>query len=53
MEAMERGEMVTARELALSLKDRIERDGAYPAEQTRSAVDSYLKAALIRLIYPD
>ena len=53
MQAMERGEMVTAREIVWSLKDRIERDGAYPADQTRAAVNSYLKAALLRTIYPD
>lgn len=40
---MDRGEIVTARELAFSRKDRIEREGAYPAEQSRSAVDTYLK----------
>ena len=45
--------MMMARELALSLKGRIERGGSYPADYAKAVIDSYLKSVLLRTTYPD
>lgn len=52
-EAMERYDFLTAREQAERLKACIDNGGTYPAGQSKLAVDTYLKAAFARSIYPD